>query len=87
MSVNGSTEISITPADVSGVSSFSDGSFGFYNYSQAQVLYSAIRSTDCSQTPDAPECRTGTVPEPATLALIAVGLLGMGAAGRKAVSR
>lgn len=87
VSVNGATEISITPADVAGVSSFSDGSFGFYNYSQAQVLYSAIRSTDCSQNPDAPECRGETIPEPTTLALIAVGLLGMGAAGRKAVNR
>lgn len=87
VAVDGTTELSITPADVPGVSSFSDGSFGFYNYSQAQVLYSAIRSTDCSQTPDAPECQTGTIPEPATLALIAVGLLGMSAAGRKAASR
>lgn len=87
VSVNGTTELSITPADVSGVSSFSDGSFGFYNYSQAQVLYSAIRSTDCSQTPDAPECQTGTIPEPTTAALLAIGLIGMGAAGRRKLVR
>ena len=42
VSVNGTEQINITPADVTGVSSFGDGSFGFYNYSQPRVLYAGI---------------------------------------------
>jgi hypothetical protein len=41
LTVDGSKELSITPADV-GLTVFEDGSFGFYNMSQANVLYSAI---------------------------------------------
>lgn len=82
--VNGITEISITPDDVPGLTSFSDGAFGFYNYSQADVLYSAITQTDCTLTPTDPACGssgnpnppTASVPEPGTLSLLALGLFG-----------
>ena len=84
--VNDTTELSITPDDVDGLSAFSDGAFGFYNYSQANVLYSAITETDCSLTPNDPACGssggdqppTASVPEPGTLALLSLGLLGTG---------
>ena len=52
VSVDGAVALSITPTDVAGVSSFGDGSFGFYNYSQEHVLYSTIRQIDCQVTPD-----------------------------------
>ena len=85
--VNGLQEISITPADVSGVSAFTDGAFGFYNYSQAQVLYAGITEVDCTATPDALECQPGrTIPAPATLALFALGLVGVGWSRRRNVS-
>lgn len=77
--VNGLQEISITPDDVPGLASFSDGAFGFYNYSQAQVLYAGITQVDCTANPDAPECQPGqVVPTPATLALFGIGLAGLG---------
>lgn len=52
--------------------SFSDGRFGFYNYSQAQVLYAGITNIDLP--PDPP---TG-VPEPTTWAMM---IAGFGLAG------
>lgn len=84
--VNDTMELSITPDDVDGLSAFSDGAFGFYNYSQANVLYSAITETDCSLTPNDPACGSSgggeppavSVPEPGTLALLSLGLLGGG---------
>jgi hypothetical protein len=77
--VDGFTELSITPSDVAGVSSFTDGSFGFYNYSQEDVLYSSITQVSCERTPDAPECQTSNdVPEPITIALMGLGLAGIG---------
>ncbi|WDE12054.1 PEP-CTERM sorting domain-containing protein [Thalassomonas haliotis] len=50
--------------DVDG--SFSDGKFGFYNYSQSQVRYSGFEETVSE-----------TVPEPSTLAIFALGIMGL----------
>ena len=74
--VDGLLELSVTPGDV-GLSAFQDGGFGFYNFSQEQVLYSAISIADCTIDPGAPEC-TVLVPEPGTLGLLGAGLLGLG---------
>jgi hypothetical protein len=39
--VNGNLELSVSAAQA-GVSEFADGAFGFYNYSQSDVLYSGV---------------------------------------------
>lgn len=75
VTVNGVTEISFA-------GSFNDGAFGFYNYSQGQVLYSAIQQTNCQTNPGAPECQT-SVPEAPALTLFGLGLLGLGLARRR----
>jgi len=80
--VVGVTEISITPGDA-GLTAFSDGAFGFYNYSQEQVRYSSIVETTCEEDPTLPGCEQDDedpsvpVPAPGPLALLAAGLLGM----------
>ncbi len=59
--VEGVEELRITPADVTMIGaggSFSDGSFGFYNFSQSHVLYSSITTTDCNANPNAEGCGT-----------------------------
>jgi hypothetical protein len=66
--VNGAKEI-----DIDG--SFSDGAFGFYNYSQADVTYGAI--TQVVVPPPPPPPPTG-VPLPGTLALAGFGLAALG---------
>ncbi|MDX2368639.1 MAG: PEP-CTERM sorting domain-containing protein [Colwellia sp.] len=65
--VDSSLEISITAADA-GVASFSDGAVGFYNSSQASVLYAGITEQIVTQQP---------VPEPSTLAIFALGMIGL----------
>lgn len=83
VAVDGVTELSITPSDVAGVSSFSDGAFGFYNYSQSNVLYSAITQVDCQLHPDALECQGGggSVPEPGIMALLGLGFAALSFGG------
>jgi len=67
--VNGLLEISIA-----GI--FGDGSFGFYNYSQATVRYAGIEE-DILPPPN------GEVPLPAAFPLMLAGLGGLGFAARK----
>lgn len=70
-------EISISAADA-GLASFQDGSFGFYNYSQSTVLYSAI-TEDVAPPGPTPQ----GVPEPAPLAFFAFALLAIGVRSRR----
>lgn len=67
--VDGVKELSYTAADFG--SAFSDGAFGFFNYSQSQVLYSAI-------TED-----VVPVDAPASIALVMLGAAGLLASRRR----
>ena len=64
--------------DVNG--SFSDGRFGFYNYSQAQVIYAGI--SDEILPPPPPPPPPG-IPEPASWAMMIAGFGLAGAAARR----
>ena len=84
--VDNELELDVTAADF-GLTSFDDGAFGFYNYSQSDVRYAGITEdivTDpCLLNPSLPECSSGTIPEPSTIALFVLGLAGLGYASRK----
>jgi hypothetical protein len=56
--------------------SFSNGAFGFYNYSQAQVLYAGIEEVVLPPP-------VGAIPEPATWAMLIAGFGLVGAAARR----
>ena len=57
---------------------FADGAFGFYNYSQAQVLYAGIEEVILPPPPT-----PGAIPEPATWAMLIMGFGFVGSAMRR----
>jgi len=69
--------------------SFTDGAFGFYNYSQPTVLYAGITEENlpdpCDTNPPGQGgCpATGQVPVPGTLWLMGLAILGLGQMRRK----
>ena len=65
VSVNGNVELSVSAADA-GVAEFTNGAYGFYNYSQSNVLYAGLE-----------ERIVPSVPEPSSLAILGLGLLGL----------
>lgn len=69
--VNGTKELSVASSLIG--SAFANGSFGFYNYSQANVLYAGI--TEDVLPP------VSAVPVPAALPLLASGMAGLGFIG------
>jgi|TARA_R100000501_G_scaffold4652_1_gene9957 hypothetical protein len=76
VSVDGVLELSATAASA-GLGAFDDGAFGFYNHSQAQVLYAGIEEGI------APDPDPTPVPAPGALGLIGLGILGLGALRRR----
>lgn len=76
--VGGVLELSLTAAEA-GLAAFDNGSFGFYNYSQSNVLYAGI-TEDVAPDPDPPVVG---VPEPGMLGLLGLGLVGVGALRRR----
>lgn len=68
--VGGTTELSFSSVDNGGVQ-FTDGAFGFYNFSQANVRYAGITE----------EVLPPTIPVPAAFPLLLTALGGLGFAG------
>jgi hypothetical protein len=61
---------------------FADGAFGFYNYSQANVLYAGIEETILPPPPPPPPVG-GVVPEPSTWAMLIAGFGLVGGLARR----
>lgn len=75
--VDGALEIDVTASDF-GLTTFDDGSFGFYNYSQPNVLYAGIEEKTAGEVnPDL------AVSAPGALALLLAGLVAVGASRRR----
>jgi hypothetical protein len=71
VSVDGVRELSFSKADNGGVQ-FTDGAFGFYNFSQADVRYAGITE----------KVVPSTIPVPAAFPLLLTALFGLGFLGR-----
>ena len=78
--INDTLEMSVT-AEIAGVDSFKDGSFGFYNMSQSDVRYSGAYLSPVEEvvSEEGRENLGGpvAVSEPASMALLGFGLLGL----------
>lgn len=77
---NSQIKISIGGTDIFTLAgSYSAGNFGFYNYSQSQVYYEGFTEETI------PDPGGNQVPEPATMLLFGIGLLGLAGVNRKKV--
>lgn len=63
--VNDALELNVSAASL-GLSAFEDGAFGFYNFSQSNVRYSALTESDADDI---------AVPEPSSLGAMLAGVL------------
>ena len=73
--VDGVEEFNFLATDAGDASAFSGDNFAFYSYSQGSVRYSAVTQ------------EVFAVPEPRTLAIIELGLIGFGVARGRAPAR
>lgn len=67
--VDGNIELSVSAAQA-GVAEFGNGAYGFYNYSQSNVLYAGLEERVIDPPPPG-------VPEPTTLAIFGLGLFAL----------